>query len=188
MLKNKWLALGLSALALVLIAYRIFFDRSDSRPPLQNLQPLVTEPGTPERGQPVTGPDLEWTDPSGELLLDLDSPLLQKRVTPSPELLQPYEPISPRFGIDIFVGPSPRSSEAQAEEAVEPLQLELNGIVMDGSRRLAIVNRQLVQVGDFVGAARITGIDPGRVTYRLNGVEGVLELSTTPLRRLNEGG
>lgn len=188
MLRNKWLALGLSVLAVVLVAYRLFFDKTEVRPPARNLQPLVVESKGLETGNLVPGPDFEWTDPSGDLMLDADSPLLLKRVTPSPDVLKPYEPLSTRFGFDIFVNHEPPRTESATDESVEPVQLELNGIVIDETRRLAIVNRQLVKVGDFVGAARITGIDPGRVTYRLNGTEGVLELSAVAVRRLNDGG
>lgn len=188
MLRNKWLALGLSLLAVVLIVYRVFFDQEKMSPPASSAQPLVPSvpPDDPEAHSPE--PNLEWTDPSGDLLLDLDSPLLMRRVHPSAELFEPYTPLSSRFGLDIFVRTRESEPEKKEGELTEPERLELNGIVIERDRRLAIVNRQLVKEGEYVGAALVVRIEPGRVLCRIEGTDIVLESSHLPLKRLDDGG
>jgi len=189
MLKNKWLALGLSILAIVFIAYRIFFDKSSAVTPVNSAQPLIM--ATAETGDADTetlAPDLEWADPSGDLLIDQDSPLLLQRIHPSSEMLEPYEPLSSRFGLDVFISSKAEAVETGSLATSEPEHLELNGIVIDETRRLAIVNRQLVKEGEFVGAALVISIESGRVLCRQNGAEIVLESALIPVKRLNDGG
>ncbi len=185
MLKNKWLALGLSLLAITLVVYRVFFDKEVALPPPGSSQPLVQvldETETDAMAAP--DPDLEWIDPSGELLIDSESPLLLQRVRPSLETKKPYEPLSTRFGPDIFVRRQTEAAEVGSAEAPAFEALELNGIVIDEARRLAIVNRQLVKEGEYVGAVLIVSILPGRVLCRHNGTDIVLESTLIPVKRL----
>lgn len=146
--------------------------------------------GTQAAASPTTEiePDLDWTDPQGDLVIDADSPLLLERISPSSELSEPYLPLSTRFGMDIFVGTANEVNPVQAELPVQTESLQLNGIVVDGDRRLAIVNRQLVREGEYVGSALIVRITPGQVLCRSNGQEIVLELDRLTLKQSGNGG
>lgn len=192
MLKNKWLAIGLSVLAVVLIVYRVFFDKTTPMVPTQNNVPLLTQ--TTQGEIPSEEPedaavDPEWDNTGGDMMIDPESPLLLKRVTPSPEAALPYEPMVSQFGMGIFVKPQPAAVESQpAGEAPKVETFELNAIVIDEPRRFAIVNRQLVKAGDFVGGAEIIRIEPGQVIYRLNGVDLVLEAAVASVTRHQDGG
>jgi hypothetical protein len=189
MLKNKWLAIGLSVLAVLLIVYRVFFDTATPTAPPRSTAPLMASPDLPEDTAETTPVLPEWGAAGGELILDLDSPLLLKRVTPSSESDMPYVPLDGQFGMGIFIRPgAPPGETAEAVEAPKVESFELNGIVIDRARRLAIINRQLVGEGDFVGGARVVRIVPGRVICQLDGAEMILEAVLPELIQHKDGG
>lgn len=64
---------------------------------------------------------------------------------------------------------------------------ELSSVLVRGEDRIAVINGQRVRVGDSVGAARVTAIEPGRATLNVNGKIETVELYGTSIKTLVKG-
>lgn len=71
----------------------------------------------------------------------------------------PGDPTRPPTAAEIraFLGQEPGSTETAAR------QWQLQSILIADQRRLAIINGRRVGEGDYIDAARVTAIEPGRV-------------------------
>ncbi len=65
-------------------------------------------------------------------------------------------------------------------------KLLLYSTQISDSKRTAVVNRQVVEVGSRVAGAVVAGIEPGRVILRRDSETIVLKLIETPVRRDSE--
>lgn len=73
--------------------------------------------------------------------------------------------------------PPPASVETPATAAPpEPPKLVLQGITLDPNVREALINGEVVRVGDSVAGATVVGIEPRRVTIRWRDTELVLRM------------
>jgi hypothetical protein len=70
----------------------------------------------------------------------------------------------------------PRAHVEKPTFVSAPVNLVLNGIMMDGSHRVAVINDQTYQVGDVIEGKKITSISIDHVTMQ-NG-QSVFELRT----------
>jgi len=67
------------------------------------------------------------------------------------------------------------------------VRYELSSILIREDDRVAVVNAQRVRVGDSIGSARVTAIDPGSVTIRVDGEQQTLQLYRDSIKTLVKG-
>lgn len=67
------------------------------------------------------------------------------------------------------------------------VRFELSSILIREDDRVAVVNAQRVRVGDSIGSARVTAIDPGSVTIRVDGEQQTLQLYRDSIKTLVKG-
>lgn len=63
----------------------------------------------------------------------------------------------------------------------------LGSILIREEDRIAVINDQRVRVGESIGNARVTAIEPGGVTLNVDGQLQTLELYTSSIKTLIEG-
>lgn len=63
---------------------------------------------------------------------------------------------------------------------------ELSSVLIRGDNRLAVINGQRVRVGDSVGAARVSAIEPDHVNLNVDGRIERLELYTGSIKTLSK--
>lgn len=165
MKNNKWLALTLAVIAVIMVFWRLV----PGRKPKPGLSPTAA---TVMAGPEVTVQDSmqnlqlqkETRADSGPgPLVDPDSPLLWR---PVHELPQP-EPLDlsnlQKIGFPIFSrAPFDLVPVAARKEASRP-EFKLEAIVIEGPRRLALINGQIVAEGDEIEGARVLSIAKGQV-------------------------
>jgi hypothetical protein len=67
------------------------------------------------------------------------------------------------------------------------VRYELSSILIREEDRVAVVNAQRVRVGDSIGSARVTAINPGSVTIRVDGEQQTLQLYRDSIKTLVKG-
>lgn len=67
------------------------------------------------------------------------------------------------------------------------VRYQLSSILIREDDRVAVVNAQRVRVGDSIGSARVTAIDPGSVTIRVDGEQQTLQLYRDSIKTLVKG-
>jgi hypothetical protein len=164
MRNNKYVALFMAVLAVAVVLYQFVLrpgPQSAARPAsARPLRPVVVAP---------TAADAADESPQGEpapaqrALVDMNSELLLHRVSDALPDGGPDAELAPEFGAPIFVhGNAPDGvGDGRGGEAAPELQLQ--GTVLDGRRRLAIISHQIVAVGDFVAGAQVLAIRPREV-------------------------
>lgn len=86
----------------------------------------------------------------------------------------PGDPTRPPTAAEIraFLGQEPGPTETATQ------QWQLQSILIADQRRLAIINGRRVGVGDYIDAARVTAIAPGRVELHHRSERIVLTLAS----------
>lgn len=64
---------------------------------------------------------------------------------------------------------------------------ELSSVLIRGDSRIAVINEQRVRVGDSVGNARVTAIEPDKVSLNVDGQIQTLELYGNSIKTLVKG-
>lgn len=187
MLNNKWLAIGLSVAAVVLVLVRLVFHGTpppagqpvESPAPL--VQPAAAAPVPPSGAatalpgtiSPSLLPEIAPIDSNSDLLLH---PIDRDTVEPLPR-----RPLGTPFGVRVFSLPAaPATPDAGTSEAAAVTTFSLQGIVREGGRRVAVINHLPVRAGDTVAGAQVLQIESNRVVLRYG--EQTIELTTTPAR------
>lgn len=184
-LNNKYLAIGLSITAVVVVGYQIFFNKPDTSVARPATQPGVVSPAPvsgPVHDVPITASERPVvSQPVNEgnedgLNVDFNSPILLKRI--ERDMAEPYIPsdLVQQFGAPIFtrkVVEKPVLATAQPERVIE---FNLNAIVIDEKRSIAVINGKIVKVGSDVEGAVVLSIKKGLVILKLNDSE--IHLST----------
>jgi MSHA biogenesis protein MshK len=81
----------------------------------------------------------------------------------------------------------PYRAEARGEAAAQGTpRYVLTGVVVSGTRRIAIVNGRLLQVGDRVDGAEVVHIEPDAVHLRREGREILVALGNAARRAAKE--
>ncbi len=68
-------------------------------------------------------------------------------------------------------------------ESAENRELRLNSVLISNSRRVAVINGQLVAEGDTIAGATLIRILDNRVQVTINGKNRELKLHTTTVKR-----
>ncbi len=185
-LNNKYLAIGLSVAAVVIVSYQLFFNKTKETMQTKQQSPtpavVQTIPATtpapqpsatlPNTTAPISDTANNTTDEGPPI--DYHSEILLKRI--KPELVRPFLPreITPEFGSQIFVKPVPKDEVPVSTETVKEIEFVLNGILIDSTRRLAIINDTILKIGDMILGAQITAIVKNKVILKFNQQEIVL--------------
>ncbi len=161
MKNNKWLALALALIAVVMVFWRLVpAKRPKTAVPTETA--LTAEMETEQlHDAPVHGEIRADSGPGP--LVDPESPLLWRPVheLPPPEPLD--LPNLQKIGFPIFSrAPFDLVPVAAREEAARP-EFKLEAIVIEGPRRLALINGQIVAEGDEIEGARVLSIAKGQV-------------------------
>lgn len=186
-LNNKKLAIGLSIVAVLTVTYQVFFNKTDQPKravPQPNVPAYVaptttpnTTPATtstttaanPQTPAVATDPSINQTDSNDNgLIIDFHSEILLKRIPF--ELAQPAPPreIEPEYGNPIFTKPKELEPAPASTEPVKEVEFVLNGIIIDSTRRIAIINDTILKEGDMILGATITTIAKNKVTLKIN--------------------
>jgi hypothetical protein len=187
-LNNKNLAIGLSIAAVVVVSYQVFFNKPTKpvRRPTQST-PMFSTTGRPAAANTPakSGPNkIEPAESGGAgsskspeaanqgLVIDYNSEILLKRV--EADFTEPYPKmeLQQQFGSDIFIKteepvilkkPPPKPT---LEREVE---FKLNAIIIDETRRIAIINNTILKVGDVFLGAEVKSIKKRRVVLIIEG-------------------
>ena len=188
MLNNKYLAIVLAAVALLVVAYQVFFNKP-SKPEKPRVVPAAeqTRPAvTPSSNQrtaisPRTPRTVPETSPQKDdgLVIDFASPILLKRVYENPLEKFPRRELSDQFGRAIFSPPPRQEYEAPMDtKDLTHLQFRLNSIIIDNRRRIAVINNTILFTGDSIAGARVESIQKNRVLLKFR--DRNIVLSTEP--------
>ena len=168
-MKNKYVAIVLSIVAVIVVAYRIFLSGDKSKPaPTQSLpsapihDPMAKDPGTTQPGLTGDNEILIDIDP-GQLLYPIDIQVkryLKRQLPHQSKTL--FQPVHQKERGDVGL-----SSPVTESEEVKYI---LYATILDEDRRIAVINRRICQVGDILeGGAEIKHITKGQVTLILEG-------------------
>lgn len=82
-----------------------------------------------------------------------------------------------------------RGDSTATETQRAPRQrFSVDTIVVSPERRVAIINGRSVGVGEWISGARVTKIDPDRVTLELDGVRFTIALAITDFKKVSRHG
>ncbi len=204
MMNNKYVAIGLSIAAVILVVYQVYnqLNKNKSLAPavvMENL-PGDPPPGTGTQAGPSTGPSTAGTQPPTSpamgpaasqrtaataasddgLVIDYNSPILLKKVSDNP--LEKYyrQELTQTSGTAFFVLPQEEITEEVKDTKpgkVKEIKFVLNSIVIDKERRLAVINDSIVKTGDIINGARVMSIQKSRVVLKIK--DKTIVLSTT---------
>jgi len=188
-LNNKKLAIVLSVVAVVLLVYQIFFNKSTpdykrhteaSSVSAKNIKPSQAAPVQQSPTQTQQSQSTQSTassadspaviDGGGGPLIDANSPILLKRIPV--EMAEPYplENLPDEYGLPIFTLGEEKKAEPKKSDAPPPLEQEfiLNGIIIDKERKTAIINNTILKENQLIGGARVLSIRKGEVILEVN--------------------
>jgi hypothetical protein len=97
--------------------------------------------------------------------------------------------VDPTIPLGLVIGPE--GGEGDGEGSFDLLGMftsyELSSVLIRAEDRIAVINEERVRVGDSVGGARVTAIEPGHVTLNVNGKIETLELYGASIKTLVKG-
>jgi hypothetical protein len=173
MRKNKYFAAFMAVLAVAVVHYQfVLRPAPEAKRPAVNPPPPAAPSPRPEPGSA-----------SDRSLIDMNADALLKRVYDSPVFEIVDQELPGEFGTAIFTrGELPAGSPAGGSESTSGPGLVLTGTVLDGDRRLAIINQQIVQEGDFIGGAEVVAIRPRQADLRQGGRSFRLTTESTDVK------
>ncbi len=126
--------------------------------------------------------------PSGIVLCGILSPGLAADDLPITDMPIIDLPIADLPIADLPITDPTRPPHGTTAPPAKPVhgKLLLYSTQISDSKRTAVVNRQVVEVGSRVAGAVVAGIEPGRVILRRDSETIVLKLIETPVRRDSE--
>jgi len=166
MTNNKWLALALVILALVLVYWRLVPEKKKPAP-VQAGSAVVQQAAEQSAPPPETRPTEQPGQSQAEAgpLIDPDSKLLWR---PIMEIPPPADLELERLrltGFPIFSqAPFTVSSRPTAGSREEQPEFVLEAIVIEANRRLAVINGAILKEGEEISGARVLTISKGLVT------------------------
>lgn len=184
-LNNKYLAVGLSIAAVVVVSYQVFFNKPTElvRQPMKD-QPMFSQRGKSNQPHPpvtTPSPDPAVSPGSREqagdsfqpppdtdgLTIDYHSEVLLKRI--SPDAVQPYprQELPQEFGSGIFSKKEEASETQEGPKYKREVEYKLNAIIIDRKRRIAIINDTILTVGDMIQGAEVVSIIKSRVVLTI---------------------
>jgi len=186
-MNNKYLAVGLSIVAVLVVFYQIFLRKPDSNKNQQQINQPLSQPmssaqsghgGSKSNGESPGNPAASDINNDSGLIIDYNSDLLLKRI--DPELVIPFakREIPAQFGKEILVSrdiPGEMPGKSQVEREVE---FRLNAIIIDDSRRIAIINDKILKMGDILEGAEVKLIAKSKVLLKIRGEEIVLSTNS----------
>ena len=179
-LDNKYLAVGLSIAAVVVVGYQVFLRKPTKpvRKPMEN-QPMFSTRGT---SNPTPPPALNRPQQSAaqqpgtgmaaaadqDVIIDYNSEILLQRITA--DQVQPYpREESPRqLGLAIFTRGEQEDETKTGPRYRRELEFKLNAIIIDRLRRVAIINDTILNVGDTIQGAVVKSIVKSKVVLEIN--------------------
>ncbi len=179
-LNNKYLAVGLSITAVVVVSYQIFFNKptQPARQPMKN-QPMFSQQGKsagttpPPRPKPAVAESQQTAGSStGQgLVIDYNSEILLQRVPP--EAVEPYprQELEQEFGGDVFSKGEVEPKKETGPKYQREVEFKLNAIIIDRTRKIAIINDTILTVGDHIQGAEVVSIVKSKVVLSVNGKE-----------------
>lgn len=197
-LNNKYLAIGLSVAAAGLVFYQIFINKAceakpsvrpqasgvketrPAPPPAQSparVQPTAAAPQSQSAGMSDT---MASAGSDNGLTIDYNSPMLLGRVQSQMAQKYPRRELLPQVGTGAFSrGLEPkREQEVPRENVGKEVKFELNAIIMDTRRKLAIINGVIVKEGDMVAGAKINIIAKSKVVLKINNQTVILSTNS----------
>lgn len=204
MLNNKYLAVVLSVVAVAVVVYQVFIRKPDNVTRPTQDKPMFTAQGRPRPAQPAPpqsqapppqsyqapapqddgsspspGMRTPTTGTSDGLIIDFNSEILLERI--DPQIMQPYpkQQLPNQFGTPIFSGGQPEDTSApQQPTYTREVKFELNAIIMDANRKLAIINDKILKVGDNIQGAVIQNIEKSKVILSIEQKQIVLSTNS----------
>ena len=73
-----------------------------------------------------------------------------------------------------YVRPEFKPIASMPEQAVTFPPLNLQGVIVHGTKSSALINGQVLFVGDYIGSVRLVAVDTGHATVELDGQTNVL--------------
>jgi hypothetical protein len=189
-MNNKYLAIVLSIVAVLVVIYQAFL-----RKPTKSIQQQMnqsreagamystvgrqSETARGNKSVPSPSDSPSAAVKSGEkkvegLVIDYNSRLLWERI--NPELAIPYskQELPDDFGVKIFTRGKLSEDKPTGPKYEKELEFNLNAIIIDEKRRIAIINNTILQEGDIIQGAEIISIIKSRVTLKINDEQFVL--------------
>ena len=198
-MNNKYLAIVLSIVAVIVVIYQVFL-----RKPTKNIQqqvnqsqqqaePMYSTTGRAvqpvKTGQSPTAPHplrpkttaraiLDSENSDEGLIIDYNSEVLLKRI--SLEMLEPYtkKELPTEFGRKIFSGGILVENKPTGPQYEREVEFKLNAIIIDESRRIAIINDKILYVGDFIEGAEVIVVVKSQVVLKIKNEQFVLSTNS----------
>jgi hypothetical protein len=171
-MKNKYVAIGLAILAIILVAYRLFFS-GDANSKVRQVQ---TGPAI------IHDPGMVVTDNITPVLVNSESIKIDPLM-----LLDNIDYRSQRYklkelndtGSNIFVDNGSTSGNGQGvqimDEGDKIYKYSLFAVVIDQNRKVAVINDRICRVGDILpGGAAVRIIEKGRVELNIQDKKVIL--------------
>lgn len=201
-LNNKYLAIGLSAAAAGLLFYQIFINKAcDPKPSVRPQSGEVEKAGPSPPQVPISPQPQAQTNAAGSvntngeesvqtadasqhanngLTIDYNSPMLLNRIHSQMAQKHPHKELPPQVGKSAFTrGIEPSQKQETTKKAIEKeVKFELNAIIMDAMRKLAIINGVIVKEGDMVAGAKINIIAKSKVILKINNQTVILSTNS----------
>lgn len=199
MLNNKYLAIVLSIIAIFVVVYQVFIRKPEKvTRPLPN-EPIISTQGRPNQVVPPVSTPPQTGDSSDEsdspaprsmnppsvltatdgLVIDFNSDILQKRVEPGMNEPFPRSELPEEFGAPIFSsGSAPGSEPGSEDQYTREIEFRLNAIIIDQQRRMAIINDQIVKIGDTILGATVVSIVKSEVVLMIEKTTVVLSTNS----------
>lgn len=186
-LNNKYLAVGLSIAAVVVVSYQVFFNKPTKpvRQPMQD-QPMFSQRGKsnqphPPVATPAPAPPAPTTATPGKqmgdsaqpppqtdgLTIDYHSEILLSRISPDMVESYPRQELPQEFGTTIFSKGEDAPAGKEGPKYQREVEYKLNAIIIDRTRRIAIINDTILSVGDMIQGAQVVSIVKSRVVLTI---------------------
>jgi hypothetical protein len=177
-LNNKYLAIGLSIAAVLIVVYQVFINKPQgaqtAKPQPQKPAFVPVAPAQKAASQPT-----HEAETDNGLVIDFNSPLLLKRIEPDMTLPYPRQELPKEYGADIFSGGGVEAEAPPVEPKYEKVvEFKLNAIIIDAKRRIAIINNTIVKPGDIIEGAVVLSIAKTMVVLKVNNENVVLSTNS----------
>lgn len=202
-MNNKYLAIVLAVVAVIVVFYQIFLRKPTENIQKKINQPVQQPPSlyTPKskridtpikkastvkrtlNQRPISDfrssiskeKTIQKTEESG-LIIDYNSEILLERIQAEMATPNAKRELDDVFGKQIFSRGRPKGTIPSTPVYEREVEFVLNAIIIDEERRIAIINDEILGVGDVILGARVESIVKSRVVLKLGG--RVVALST----------
>jgi hypothetical protein len=195
-MNNKYLAVALSIIAVVVVVYQVFLRKTTTSikqqldQPREQAESLYSPQGRP--GQPVNRDEAARSPQSstaavpgslqrkeagsGAPIIDYSSEVLLKRIDPQWTLPYPQKELSSEFKTKLFSRGKQEKEKPAGPRYEREVEFKLNAIIIDDTRHIAIINDKILKTGEMIEGAEVVSIAKSRVVLKFKGE--TFELST----------